>query len=231
MFSADTSPPLMWKLAHGMFDSETDMTEKLPGIPDPTPIEAPKPSDPQITTLSNGLRVVSQDMGGPVTSVALFVGAGSRHETSDTSGVSFLLERLAYKGSAQRSKFRMVRDIERTGALFNASASRETIAYAAESLRGKVPDVIPIIAESAYAPFENNLQLGDPEWDNAVAEVKLQKDVAKSDIENLTKDPNTQLVEAIHGVAFHGNSLGKLLSFFNEFTRGRECSTGHKSFN
>lgn len=221
MFSADVSPPLMWKLAHGMFDSETAMTEKLPGIPDPTPIEAPKPSDPQTTTLSNGLRVVSQDLGGPVTSVALFVGAGARHEASDTSGVSFLLERLAYKGSSERSKFRMVRDIERTGALFSASAARETIAYAAEGLRSKVPEVVSIIAESATAPFENNIQPGDPEWDNAAAEVELQKDIAKKDIENLSKDPNSLMVEAIHGVAFHGNSLGKFLTFSRLYTRRR----------
>lgn len=208
MYASDASAPLMWKMAHGMFDLETSMAEKLPGIPDPKPTVASKPSNPQTTTLSNGLRVASQDLGGPVTSVALFVGAGSRHETPYTAGVSYLLERLAFKGSAERSKFRMVRDMERTGAIFNTAAARETIAYAAEGLRAKVPEIISIISETATAPFPNSLDQGTLERDVAVAEVNLQKEVMKKDLENVSKDPNTVVTEALHSVAFHGNTLG-----------------------
>lgn len=201
----------MWKLTHGMFDYETSMTEKLPGIPDPTPIEATKPTSPRTSILSNGIRIISQDMNGPITSVALFVGAGSRHENPYTSGSSFFLERLAFKGSVDRYKFRMTRDMERTGSVFNAASARETIAYASEGLRSNVDSIISIIGEVGKDPICNLPEPGSPKWDTYMDEIKLQRDIVKSDLDVFNKDPNHLITEAIHGVAYHGNTLGKLL--------------------
>lgn len=205
----------MWKLTHGMFDAEALMTEKFPDIPDPTPITAPQATAPEVTTLPNGVRVISQDLHGPIASVALFVGAGSRNETPQTSGVSHVLERIAFKGSHERSKFRMIRDMERTGAVFNASAARETIAYVAEGMREKMPQILPILAESAVQPYAAVEHDNDSmEWDSAVDEIKTQSEIIKKDLESFEKDANSVVSEAIHGVAFHGNTLGKLNNFF-----------------
>lgn len=222
----------MWKLTHGMFDPEASMTEKFPGVPDSIPVPAPTPTTPQTTTLPNGARVVSQDMGGPVSAVALFVAAGSRNETPISSGVSFLLERMAFKGSAMRSKFRMTRDMERSGAIFNASAARETIAYSAEGLREKLPDMVSIITETATLPAAGVITQSGPAWDSAMSEIKNQTAVMKEDIENLSKDPTAVVTEAIHTTAFHGNTLGKftpsIFLFHSFFIRAvrvfeREC--------
>lgn len=187
------------------------MTEKMPGLPDPTPIEAPEASEPQVSTLSNGVRVISQDLGGPVTSLALFVGAGSRHENPMTAGSTFMIERLAYKGSAQRSKFRLTRDMERTGAMYSAAAARESIAYAAEGMRQSVPDIVPIVLECATAPLAPTGQYGELEWDAAMDEIKTHAGNVKEDLKNISKDPNTVVTEAVHNVAFHGNTLGKFI--------------------
>lgn len=192
------------------------MTEKMPGLPDPTPIEASKPSEPQVSTLSNGVRVISQDLGGPVTSLALFVGAGSRHENPMTAGSTFMIERLAYKGSAQRSKFRLTRDMERTGAMYSAAAARESIAYAAEGMRQNVPDIVPIVLESATAPLAPTGQYGELEWDSAMDEIKTHAGNVKEDLKSISKDPNTVVTEAVHNVAFHGNTLGKFIFVFSE---------------
>lgn len=202
----------MWKLAHGMFDAETSMVEKYPGIPEPTAVTATAPSAPESTTLPNGVRVVSQDLGGPVSSVALFVGAGSRNEMPYSSGVSHILERLAFKGSKQRSKYRMVRDMERTGAIFNAMASRETMAYAAEGLRKNVPDFLSIVTETALHPACAMAENDDSmEWDTALDEISLQGRALKADLENFEKDSNAVVTEAIHAVAFRGNTLGTFI--------------------
>lgn len=214
----------MWKMAHGMFDPDVTMNEKYPGIPDPTPIPPPERSSPQISTLPNGVRVVSQDMGGLVSSIAVFVGAGSRDENPLNTGVSHLLERLAFKGSGMRSKFRMVRDMERSGAVYSAAASRETIAFAAEGLRDKLPEILPIVSEAALTPGCAVHADGNGEWDTATDEIRTHCAVLKKDLETVGKDPNNVVTEAIHSSAFHGNSLGMYIdiafpSLFLSFSR------------
>lgn len=212
--SAASAPPLMWRLAHGLFDSETSMVEKFPGVPDTVEISPPVPSSVEITTLSNGVRVASQDLGGPVSALGLFVSAGSRNETPYSAGVTHALERLAYKGSAERSRYRMVRDMERTGALFSAAASRETIAYCAEGLRAQTPDVLNIMAEAAFRPVVSVREQGTPEYDAAIAELETQKGAMKALLEEHQQDAAGRVTEAIHAAAFHGNTLGKLLLRF-----------------
>lgn len=202
---------MMWKLAHGMFDPEVSMVEKIPGIPDPVEKEPTPPGPVETSTLPNGVRVATQDMDGPVSAVGLFVGSGSRHETPYTSGVSHLLEHLAYKGSALRSKYRMVRDMERSGAAFSASAARETMAYTAEGLREKVPEMVDIMAETAVLPGTAISEGGSGEWDTAMDEIKVQADVMKTEVKNFKDDAAGVVTEAIHGAAFHGNTLGKLM--------------------
>eukprot|EP00178_Gracilaria_changii_P017641 TRINITY_DN502_c0_g1_i2.p3 TRINITY_DN502_c0_g1~~TRINITY_DN502_c0_g1_i2.p3 ORF type:complete len:477 (-),score=88.33 TRINITY_DN502_c0_g1_i2:6146-7576(-) len=198
----------MWKLTHGMFDPEISMTEKLPNIPDPIDIDAPSAGAVKISTLPNGVRVASQDMASPVAAVALFVGAGSRNETPYSSGVSHLIERLAYKGSSARSKYRITRDIERTGALFAASAARETIAFSAEGMREKLPEMLSVLTESAVTPLTTACTEGSPEWDLAMEEINAQTAVIKDELKSFASEPNGQVTEAIHAAAFHGNTLG-----------------------
>lgn len=202
------APPLMWKLAHGMFDSESSMLEKFPRVPDSVEIAPPVPSKVQITTLDNGVRVASQDMGGPVSALGLFVGTGSRDETPQSAGISHTLERLAYKGSAKRSKYRMIRDMERSGALYSASSSRETIAYCAEGLREQTGSMLSIMTESALMPSVAVQDSSSMEWDNAVDEIKVHAKSIKTQLEEFQNDAAGRVTEAIHAAAYHGNSLG-----------------------
>lgn len=206
----------MWRLTHGMFDPETSMAEKFPGIPDSTDIDPPAPSPVETTTLPNGVRVASQDLGGPVSAVGLFVGAGSRHETPFSAGVSHLLEHLAFKGSAARTKFRMVRDMERTGAIYSASAARETIAYSGEGLREKMPDMVDIISETAVMPLTGVIESNNHEWDTAMDEIVGQTNVMKDELENFKGDAAGVVTEAIHSAAFHGNTLGKFDTYLTQ---------------
>lgn len=208
---------MMWKLTHGMFDPEISMAEKLPAIPDPIEKTASAAGPVETSTLPNGVRVASQDLDGPVSAVGLFVGSGSRHETPYTAGVSHLLEHLAFKGSALRSKYKMVRDMERSGAMFAASAARETMAYTAEGLREKVPEIVDIVAETAVLPGAAVSEDGSAEWDAAMEEIQAQTNVMKTELENFSGDAAGVVTEAMHGAAFHGNTLGKRLISFHLF--------------
>jgi mitochondrial-processing peptidase subunit alpha len=199
----------MWKLAHGAFDADSPMSSPFPGIPTPSDAPVPVPGAVTVTSLSNGIRIASKDDGGAVAALGVFVGAGSRHETPYTAGATHLLEHLAFKGSSARSKYRMTRDVERTGASFAAAASRETLAYTAEVTRGgNVADVIAIMAESATTPA---VAISDPEsisYDAARGEIATHVAIMKSELAQYGTDAAGKVTEAIHAAAFHGNTLG-----------------------
>lgn len=199
----------MWKMTHGMFDPETSMAEKFPNIPDPVQRAPPAVGSVETTTLPNGVRVASQDNGGPVAAFGLYVGVGSRNETPYSAGMSHLLERLAFKGSTARSKYRMVRDMERTGAIFGASASREVLAYSAEGLRERVSEIVGIITETAVTPVASVSEPGSIEWDTAMEEIQAQTAVMRDQLRDASNDAAGVVTEALHGAAFHGNTLGK----------------------
>lgn len=204
------SPPFMWKVAHGMFDPEIPMTRRLPNIESPDPVAASPPGAVQVSTLSNGVRVASQELDGPVSAVGVFVGAGSRDETPFTSGTTHFLEHIAFKGSHARSKYRMVRDCEKTGATFAAAAGRETLAFTSECMRRDAAEVIEILAESATAPATAIASDADINWNSAQSEITSHVNAIKEELSALDADPSGRVTEAIHAAAFHGNTLGRL---------------------
>lgn len=51
----------------------------------------------EVTTLSNGLRVATENTGNPTCTVGLWIDAGSRYETEKTNGVAHFLEHMIFK--------------------------------------------------------------------------------------------------------------------------------------
>jgi len=57
-----------------------------------------------VTTLSNGIRVCTETWPTPISAVGVFIGAGSRNETLETSGAAHFLEHLHFKGTKKRTR-------------------------------------------------------------------------------------------------------------------------------
>ena len=102
----------------------------------------------RITTLDNGLRVVSDPMA-TVESVSLgvWVGVGTRHEKKEMNGVSHLLEHMAFKGTHRRSAIAIAEEIEAVGGHINAYTTRENTAYFVRVLKEDVPLGVDLIAD------------------------------------------------------------------------------------
>ncbi|MDY6835386.1 MAG: pitrilysin family protein [Chloroflexota bacterium] len=81
--------------------------------------------------LSNGLRIVTAHM--PHTrsvTIAVFVGAGSRHEAIEKSGVFHFIEHMCFKGTTLRATPREVSGaIEGVGGILNAATDKELSVY------------------------------------------------------------------------------------------------------
>ena len=67
----------------------------------------------KISTLENGLRVVTQEMPGLETvSLGIWNFVGGRDEEKSNNGVAHLLEHMAFKGTTKRSALDIAETIE-----------------------------------------------------------------------------------------------------------------------
>ena len=84
----------------------------------------------KITTLENGLRIVTQNMPGLETvSMGIWNFVGGRDETKDINGVAHLLEHMAFKGTSTKNALQIAETIENVGGDINAYTSKEITAY------------------------------------------------------------------------------------------------------
>jgi len=102
----------------------------------------------EISTLSNGLRVVTQDMPHVETvALGMWVASGARHETEVQNGISHLLEHMAFKGTSRRSARDIAEEIEQVGGELNAATSLESTAYYARILKADTPLALELLAD------------------------------------------------------------------------------------
>lgn len=116
-------------------------------------------SEPRITTLSNGMRVITEAMPRLQTAaLGVWADVGARYEAAEVNGVAHLLEHMAFKGTRRRSARQIAEEIERVGGSLNAYTSREHTAYFARILAPDVPLAADIIADilqnSTFEPEE-----------------------------------------------------------------------------
>jgi len=118
-----------------------------------------------LTTLSNGFRVVTEAMPGlQSAAVGVWVLAGARHERAEQNGIAHFLEHMAFKGTARRSAVQIAEAIEDVGGYINAYTSREVTAYYARVLKedvGLATDVLAdILRNPAFEPREIEVERG-----------------------------------------------------------------------
>jgi predicted Zn-dependent peptidase len=102
------------------------------------------------TVLANGLRVVSSYL--PHTrsvSICIFVGAGSRYESREVSGVSHFLEHMLFKGTRRRPSAREIAsEIEGIGGVMNAGTDKELTVFWAKVGDHRFAHTMDILADS-----------------------------------------------------------------------------------
>lgn len=133
-----------------------------------------------------------QPTQGASIAVGMYVSSGSKWETPAVSGASHLLERVAWRATANRTAFRVTREAEVIGANLLASASREQMAYTVDCLRTNLPEAVELLADAVM-----NQKLTDHEVASAAAALKKE-------MTELAENPAHLIMEAAHSVAFTG---------------------------
>lgn len=106
------------------------------------------PNDIRITTLPNGIRIVT-DTVRFFQSVALeiWVGVGSRFETPAQSGYSHLLEHMVFKGTPTRASGQIDKQMAAVGGRIGAATDASRTAYYTKVLKSDLPMALDIMSD------------------------------------------------------------------------------------
>jgi predicted Zn-dependent peptidase len=152
----------------------------------------------RLSTLENGLRVVTQAMPHVATAaVGVWVGAGARHERGHEHGLSHLLEHMAFKGTGRRDARAIAEAIEAVGGDFNAETGVEHTSYTVRLMGRDVPLGIEILADI----------LVDSRFDEV--ELAREKNVILQEIGAVEDTPDDLAADLFLEAAFRGQALGR----------------------
>ncbi len=153
-----------------------------------------------ITTLANGVRVVTQHMPQVETaSLGVWVDVGARHETAAENGISHFLEHMAFKGTTRRSARAIAEEIEQVGGELNAATGLESTAYFARVLKADVGLALDIIADILLEPKYT------------ADELERERDVILQEIAATRDSPDEIAYDLLADVAFPGQSIGRAI--------------------
>lgn len=152
----------------------------------------------ELTTLPNGLRVVSEDMPHLETAaLGVWVDAGSRYESEAVNGVSHMLEHMAFKGTERRDALAIVAEIERVGGHLNAYTGREQTAYTARILRDDVGLALDILADILqHSTFD-------------ARELERERGVVLQEIAQVNDTPDDLVFERFQEAAYPDQPIGR----------------------
>lgn len=153
----------------------------------------------RVTTLSNGLRVATEDYGLPTATVGIWIDAGSRFETEKTNGTAHFLEHMAFKGTKRRTQTDLELEVENMGAHLNAYTSREQTVYYAKCFSKDLSKAVDILSD-----ILQNSTLGE-------AEIERERGVILREMQEVETNLQEVVFDHLHATAYQGTPLGRTI--------------------
>ncbi len=153
----------------------------------------------QRTELPNGPRVISARLpGARSVSIAAYVLAGSRLESTDHAGVAHFMEHLTFKGTAGFPSSRAISEaVEGVGGSANAATDRESTVYWARVPRREARTAMRVLGELIVRP-----RLAD-------ADIAQERTVIVEEIRSYLDDPAEYAQMLIQQALFGDGPLGR----------------------
>ena len=137
----------------------------------------------------------------------MYVNAGSRNEDLQHTGTSYLLQRMAMRGTMNKSKSELSEEIENMGANYSAHSDREYTSYSMNCFGGDTHRVISLLGDIVSNNTHNS------------AELELVKDeISMEHEENHTRYKETTL-ENVHFNAYREHMMGQPIKGDRDFTQ------------
>ena len=110
-------------------------------------------SSPEMTTLSNGIRIITQANSTPgQLHMNLLLGVGSRDESAETSGSLHSIKTTKYKSSLVTNETVNYGMVQMSGGTYNMDFDRESASFSASCLDHDVVDIFSMMADCAFEP-------------------------------------------------------------------------------
>jgi predicted Zn-dependent peptidase len=149
------------------------------------------------TVLSNGLRVVSEEIPHVRSvSIGIWVDVGSRDERESNNGISHFIEHMVFKGTENRSVREIARSIESVGGYLNAFTGKEHTCYYARVLDEYSELALDVLSDLALHPTF-------PEKD-----LEREKGVVIEELKNAEDDPDDIIHDYFDKSLFGSHPLG-----------------------
>ena len=166
---------------------------------------------PKIHTLSNGVRVISDPIGGLESlALSIVIDGGSRWETEATAGWAHLLEHMVFKGAGERSSRAIVEAIEGEGGNINAATGQERTSFQVRCLKGGLPLGLDVLTDLIRRPTLD------------AADLEKEKGVVGQEIAEAADTPDDRVFELAQARAYAGHSAGP-----SDPRRGGESGARH----
>jgi len=151
---------------------------------------------PQITTLSNGIRLVYLHAGTPVAHLGVTVLAGSRYEQSNEIGLAHFLEHCIFKGTAKRKAFHILSRLDSVGGEINAYTTKEEICVYASFVKTHLDRASELLADIA---INSNF----PE-----KEIEKEKEIVLDEFNSYQDSPGEKILDDFEALLFPNHPLG-----------------------
>ncbi|XQJ26694.1 mitochondrial processing peptidase alpha subunit, putative [Leishmania guyanensis] len=160
--------------------------------------KARNPGTVQSTRLANGVRVVSHDLDGPVTSIGVYADTGPKHDPIATPGLSYVMRFALQTSNMDSSLFQIDRTMRSTGNAYgHGEVCKRYLSWKAEGRRDMWEKPFEMLATGVVAPrfHESDVERFRDTMDNQLEEMRWQ-------------NPRDYAVDQLETVAFYKEPLG-----------------------
>lgn len=149
------------------------------------------------TVLSNGLRVVSEEIPHVRSvSIGIWVDVGSRDERESNNGISHFIEHMVFKGTENRSVREIARSIESVGGYLNAFTGKEHTCFYARVLDEYAELSLDVLSDLVlHSTFPEK-------------ELEREKGVVIEELKNAEDDPDDIIHDYFDKALFGSHPLG-----------------------
>ncbi|MCD8050096.1 MAG: insulinase family protein [Clostridiales bacterium] len=155
-------------------------------------------SDYQMTTLPNGVRILSEQMAGfSSAALGIWVATGSRAETASESGAAHFIEHMLFKDTSRSTAEEIAQRMDAIGGQINAFTTKECTCFYARALKSHLPEALDILCEMFFdAKF-------------AEEDVQLERGVILEEIGMYQDDPSDLVSERLSAAVYKGSPLAR----------------------
>ena len=149
-------------------------------------------------TLKNGVRILTESMAGVRSaSLGIWVGAGSRHESSSESGAAHFIEHMMFKGTETRSAAGIAQEMDAIGGQVNAYTTKEHTCFYVRALDTHLAQAVDILCDMFFcSAFRQE-------------DVETERGVILEEIGMYADNPEDLCSERLAAAVYKGSALAR----------------------